>query len=338
MEAGILAARLRRFLTQTSTGDDVSNLRLVSHRWQVRLVRFRLHRQGTPLDAVLSLYEGDRAAWRCEVEAGLATNLSAQGLAVPTLLAYSADPVFLGYPFQIVRHVAGRTLAQELAVASAAQRVQGIDRFASLLARLHQLPVSQVMPRAMRDVQVPSDQHFARLRTEARRVLLDTHHLLEFEPVLAWIDASVRGLRWSEAVLAHNDYHPGNVLCGPDGVDRLIDWATVDASDSRYDLGWTLMLASTYWGPEASDAVMRAYRRACGRSVDAIEVFVLIAALRRMLLRGLPVHAARRKLGMPGRALINEPTEAAHLRSVCALVSRITGLRLPSVERVLDGL
>jgi aminoglycoside phosphotransferase (APT) family kinase protein len=208
----------------------------------------------------------------------------------------------------------------------------------SLLVRLHRLPLQQVMPADMLAARVPAARLHEMLMVQARSALLHRLRLTDFEPILAWIDSAFRGVRWSHSVLTHNDFHPGNVLCGPDGVDRLIDWATFDASDSRYDLGWTLMLASSYQGQGTYDAVLDAYRQAWGYPIESIDVFVLVAAVRRLMLRGLAVHAAARRIGVPRPRLIDEPQEAEHLRSVCALIAQISGSRLAGIELVLDGL
>jgi aminoglycoside phosphotransferase (APT) family kinase protein len=332
-----LAARLGAFLRPLVPNADVVDLRLLSHRWQVRTCRFSLYGQGPVRPCVLRLYDGPDAARRCRHETELAVNLCTQGFPVPEVLAHCLDPQVLGDPFQVVAHVGGSTLAEELARSRGAARQRCIERFMGLLVRLHRLPLQQVMPAEMLAEHEPTARLHETLMVQARAALLHTHRLTEFEPILAWIDSAFRGVRWSPAVLTHNDFHPGNILCGPDGVDRLIDWATVGASDARYDLGWTLMLASSYQGQSAYDTVLEAYRQAGGHPIESIDVFVLVAAVRRLMLRGLAAHAAARSIGMPRLRLINDPQEAQHLRSVCALIARISGSRLAGIERVLDG-
>ncbi len=333
-----LAARLRAFLRCGVADAEVVDLRPVSHRWQVRTYRFRATGGPCQGDWILRLYEGSRATQRCRQEAELVANLHALAFPVPQTLAYGVDPQWLGQPFQIVRHVAGHSLAEEMSRSEGPARQRCIQRFMGLLAHLHGLPLCRAMPEGLRAQQLPAERLHASLLTQARKLVLDTHGLSEFEPLLAWVERAFDAVRWGDAVVAHNDFHPGNILCGPDGVDRLIDWTTVGASDHRYDLGWTLMLTAAYQGPQVCEAVHDAYRKAWGQPIASIDVFVLVAAVRRMLLRGLPVHVAASRVGVPGPRLIDDRREADHLRSVCALIAQISGFRLPGVERVLDGL
>lgn len=338
VETAALAARLRVFLGSGLADGDVADLRRLSYRWQVRTYRFRLVDGLFEGDWILRLYEGSGAIERCQQESQLVANLGDLGFPVPQTLAYGVDTQLLGQPFQILRDVAGHTLADELSRSQGPARQRCIQRFMALLAHLHRLPLRQAMPEGLRAQQPPADRLHVSLLTQAKTLVIDTHGLREFEPLLAWIDQACAAVRWGDAVVVHNDFHPGNILCGPDGVDRLIDWTTVGAADHRYDLGWTLMLTAAYQGRHAYEAVFDAYRQAWGRSIESIDVFVLVAAVRRLLLRGVPVHAAAHKMGMPGPRLIDEWHEAEHLRSVCALIGQISGLRLPGVERVLDSL
>lgn len=337
-ETAGLAVRLRAFLGAGVAEGAVADLRRLSHRWQVRTYRFRLVGGQSPGDWILRLYEGSRATERCQQESELVANLWALGFPVPQMLAYAVDPHPLGQPFQIVRHVTGHTLAEELSRSQGPARQRCIQRFMALLVHLHRMPLHQAMPEGLRARQLPADRLHASLLTQARTLVVDTHGLREFEPLLAWVDRAFGDVCWGDLALAHNDFHPGNILCGLDGVDRLIDWTTVAASDHRYDLGWTLMLTAAYQGRQACEAVFDVYQQAWGQPIASIDVFVVVAAVRRLLLRGLPVHAAAGTMGLPGPRLINDRHEAEHLRAVCALIAQISGLRLPGVERLLHGL
>ena len=332
-----LTDRLRAFLRRERPDADVVDLRRLSHRWQVQIFRFGLVDSGVQTDFVLRLYEGADGVRRSQVEAELAANLEAQGFPVPGLLGHSSDPEALGRPFQIVRYIGGTTLAQAMAGADEVALQRCIVRLMQLLVRLHRLLPRAVVPAALASSSVPGDRFQQVLTSKARALIVQTHRLVEFEPLLAWIDAASAHVRWSDPVLTHNDFHPGNVLCGVDGVDRLIDWATVNVCDHRYDLGWTMMLAAAYWGPSGQASVLRAYQAAWVDELDSVDVFVLIAAVRRLVLRGVVAHAGAIGIGMPARPMVDDPGEVEHLRAVYALVPQICGLRLPSVERVLDG-
>lgn len=337
-EAAALAGRLRAFLGAGVAGGDVADLRRLGHRWQAQTYRFSLIGGRCHGDWILRLYEGPRAVQRCARETAWVTGLADLGFPVPGVLTHCLDPKVLGLPFQIVHLIAGHTLDEELAQCQGTSLQRCVERFVALQVQLHRLPVGSISPNDMPSEHCRADRQHQALLSQARRLILDTHRLVEFTPVLAWIERAFEDIRWGDAVIAHNDFHPGNIVCGPDGVDRVIDWATVSASDHRYDLGWTLMLTAAYHGHRAYEAVFDAYRHAWGQPIASIDVFVLVAAVRRLLLRGLPAHAAAGTMGLPGPRLINDRHEAEHLRSVCALIAQISGLRLPGVERLLHGL
>ncbi len=92
--------------------------------------------------------------------------------------------------------------------------------------------------------------------------------------------------RWTTAErgVCHFDFHPSNVLVGPDGW-VVIDWLTVAAGPSAADLARTLVL----WGQRSSGPVerfLRAVRREGrdrrGLADDDLDAWVRVVAAARV--------------------------------------------------------
>ena len=336
--ASLLARPLERFLRQRHPDARVGSLTWVRSRWQTEVHRFSLEAGGVSLDCLLRLYTGVDTGRRCSRESELLRGLRRVGFGVPELTAHCLDPIVLGQPFQVVSHIPGSTMAQVMADGVSDRREGWLQRCAALLAALHALDVKQLLPASDPALSCPPPVFFARLLEDARSVLLRACKLPEFAPVLDWLESELATVRWTPPVLNHNDVHPGNIVCGADGRDYLLDWTDFGVTDYRHDLGWTLMLARAYLGRAGRDVLLAAYEQARGRPVEQIGLFEVTAALRRLHLRGLPVYAASGAIGLRAGLRMNEPMEAQHLRAVYALIPELTGLRVPAVERSLHAL
>jgi Ser/Thr protein kinase RdoA (MazF antagonist) len=88
----------------------------------------------------------------------------------------------------------------------------------------------------------------SRLRNEVEASVPDVGLQAELVGLLGALDDGGRGV-------CHYDFHPSNVLVGPDGW-VVIDWITVAAGPSAADLARTLVL----WGRHSADPVVRFLR------------------------------------------------------------------------------
>ncbi len=81
----------------------------------------------------------------------------------------------------------------------------------------------------------------------------------------------------------HQDFHPGNVLVSADDGARVIDWTNFSATDPRFDLAWTLILAHLHGRPELRSKIFQGDQRKAGKLVDHIDSLEAIACARRLL-------------------------------------------------------
>jgi aminoglycoside phosphotransferase (APT) family kinase protein len=306
---GGLARALERFLRLSHPGAVVTGLEMSHDRWSMEVHRLRIETEDNSLDCLLRVYHGSQGALRCRREFELLEGLLRLGFGAPVLVAQCVDPSVLGRPFQVVRYIQGHTLAQEIAEAGVSGRGVWIQRCAGLMVKLHALGVSEVLPVAATTVSRAPALLFERMVDRARSARLDDICLRQFAPVLSWLEAAI--------------------------ADHVVDWTDFGVADHRHDLGWTLMLARSYLGRPARDALLHAYEEACGLPAEQVELFEVIAALRRLHLRWLPRYNSRQAIVPHLRVKMYPPLEAAHLRAVCEMVFEITGKRLPVVEASL---
>jgi Ser/Thr protein kinase RdoA (MazF antagonist) len=202
----------------------------------------------------------DRPDWNglAEFEGALLTSLADAGL--PVARPHGTVTVE-GRSGVILDRVAGPSLAQVLAGCRSEQAEELADRFAGL-----QLECNSVIVEGLPGL-VP------RLRGEIDVAVTDAALRAELVRLLAALDDGARGV-------CHYDFHPENVLVGPDGW-VVIDWLTVAAGPPAADLARTLVLWGRHTGEPVATflrAVRRIGRERRGLDDDALDAWVRVAA------------------------------------------------------------
>jgi aminoglycoside phosphotransferase (APT) family kinase protein len=165
------------------------------------------------------------------------------------------------------------------------------------------------------------------------------HHFerYEFDLVFDWLRERLPGVRFGSPSVTHGDYHPWNVLLRDDGTASVIDWTNVAVADYRADLAWTLLLMSTYGSAEPRSFILREYARFAGREVEQIELFDVIACLRRLATILIALGRGADQIGMrPGAEAMMK--DVSHIQKVYALLKDRSGLQIAAVEELLTAL
>ena len=202
----------------------------------------------------------DRPDWNglSEFEGGVLSGLSDAG--VPVARPHGTVTVE-GRSGVILERVDGPSLMEVLLAASRDEAEELAERFAAL-----QLEINSIALEGLPDL-VP------RLRGELEVTVPDAELRGELFGLLADLDDGGRGV-------CHYDFHPMNVLVGPDGW-VVIDWLTVAAGPPAADLARTLVLCGR-WSNEPLATFVRAVRRAGvaarGLGDDALDAWVRVAA------------------------------------------------------------
>jgi aminoglycoside phosphotransferase (APT) family kinase protein len=174
--------------------------------------------------------------------------------------------------------------------------------------------------------------------------LSEAHAALErfppsgFSRVLQWLEARRDQVPCQRPSPIHWDYHPGNVLLRDDGSAVVIDWTQIGASDSRFDLAWTLLLTSSHQGVEWRGLILKEYERLAGVEVEQIEYFDVAACLKRLGSVAASLTFGPEKLGMRPGAQAHMRRQMPAFKAVYALMLERTGIRVTEVESLFASL
>jgi aminoglycoside phosphotransferase (APT) family kinase protein len=249
------------------------------------------------------------------------------------MLLHEADAAFLGGPFSIMERLEGTTLWPVLAGAPPCQARHLLDRFGSLLARLHQLDwrpftehaaLYEANPTAILDELLASS-----------RWLYRQFDVGGFLAIVDWLQTHASDVAVQPAVV-HQDFHANNVfLCNDDRL-AVIDWTQIAVSDCRTDLSWTLMIMGDHGRPEWGERILQAYGRAAACPPDDLTYFSVIAFAKLLASRVICLKAGPEQLGLhPGTADATR-AELPILRKLSQRVRDITGITIPEVESALS--
>lgn len=202
----------------------------------------------------------DRPAWNglSEFESTVLNGLADAGL--PVARPHGTVTVE-GRSGLILDRVAGPSLMHVLLESSAGEAEQLAERFAELQLQCNAASVDGL------------PELVPRLRGEIEASVADVALRDELLALLAQLDDGAYGV-------CHYDFHPDNVLVGPEGW-VVIDWLTVAVGPPAADLARSLLLRGR-WTTEPVVSFQRTVRRvemaARGLDDDTLDAWVRIAA------------------------------------------------------------
>ncbi len=299
-------------------------------------------------DLVLRIYPGADAYEKSANEFRNLSLLRRASYPVPRVDCLERDHSPFGQPFIIMERIHGRPMWDAMFHAPRQEKQKRMQQFCGLFARLHAIDWRPLVPNpATFEPSGPYDlveRQFARWQP-----YIDALPLPGFKAGWDWLLEHQRQVTSTTASLVHWDFHPNNILIkdnwtpeqGADdeanGEATVIDWTGLELTDYRFDLGWTLLLLTTYEGDRWRAPLLREYERYAGHTVEGMEFFDAVASYRRLVSMVGSLAFGAEKLGMrPGAEEIMRG-QAKHLSKVYAKFQAITGLRMPEVERFLPS-
>jgi aminoglycoside phosphotransferase (APT) family kinase protein len=283
---------------------------------------------------IVKAYLGDFAREKARNEFNGMRQLQASVYPVPEVFAFDAGDPLLTKPFVVMERVDGQRLSDVLREAPAETQMALLSHFCELFFRLHSLDWRPFVPN-------PDDyspEGFVARSIDSTESFMRKYGRDEFNPVLAWLRERSRQVVCEQLSVVHYDFHPSNLLLKPGGQTVVIDWPSVQVSDSRFDLGWTLMLVGAYRDPEARELILHEYERIAGSPVEDIGFFEAVAAVNRLFDVAVTLHAGAERLGMRPEAAEQMRKNAPTLNYVYALLQATTSISIPQIEELLASL
>jgi Ser/Thr protein kinase RdoA (MazF antagonist) len=285
-------------------------------------------------DVILKIYHGESAGQAATREFQGLQQLSAAGFPAPKALLLAVDDSPFGRPCVLMEKIPGRLLAEVLAESSPAKQQELMTLFCQLFVDLHTLDWKPFVPDP---VPYQSKSPLNTWLSEAQN-LVEQLQLHAFDTIIDWLWERVGTVTSGRLSVIHWDYLPGNVLLRADGAAYVIDWTQIEVSDFRFDLAWTLLLLSTSGRPERRTVILNEYEHLAGFRIEQIEIFEVIACLKRLGSIFISLSKGATTLGMRPEAEALMRRDVGHIQAVYTVLQERTGRRLPEVERMISRL
>jgi aminoglycoside phosphotransferase (APT) family kinase protein len=286
-----------------------------------------------PHSHILRLYFGADAGPKASHEYRSLDLLARAGYPVPQVDLVEPSTGAVGRSFLIMQRIAGTSLGKRLREIDAAAQEREITRFCALFAKLHTL-----------DWQHLSGAEYVPTVTIAQQLAFwnslgaqnPSHSLTR---AIAWLQEASATVTPLPLGLVHWDFHHENILI--DAADKawVIDWTQFQATDTRFDFAWTLVLLASERDEEMAQAVRRGYlaQRGWDEEMVASEMrfFEAAASAKRLLSVLISMSSGADALGMrPGAEAIMS-SRLPRFATVYKQWLAITATPLPEVESML---
>lgn len=273
-----------------ATTINVLELQKLTSGWETEVysfdVAYSLNKENKREYLILRIFPGTGGKKKAAYEFELMKGLAEKNYPVPQVHHLVAEETPLGYPFIIMERLLGGTLTKVMEEAPAAEKQQLKALFMKCFAELHQLDWQAIIPNSSR-YELNNQFEYIEKPLHAMRRRVARHQLDEFMEVVEWLENRVATVPNEGLSLVHYDYHLGNIVLSEEKKPFVIDWSVSRVTDYRIDLGWTLLLESTYEASENRNILLSAYQTFRNSSVTNIEFFEVVAALRRLVVMAI---------------------------------------------------
>lgn len=155
--------------------------------------------------------------------------------------------------------------------------------------------------------------------------------LAGLEPGIDWLSRRSCFISPGRRALVHWDYHPQNVLIAPDGGPAVIDWSSAEVTDSRFDVGSTLVFLPN---EDSRRQFLAGYEQLSGAPVRDLAFFAAAGCFRRILIILTVLECGPERLGLRSevRDLVRSKA-MSHLADVYRRFRHVTDTDLSIVSR-----
>jgi len=284
-------------------------------------------------DLVLRVYQGEGAGRKSSKEYHLMRKLDGVGYPVPKVYGHEESREAIGKPFLLMERIKGTTLDAAYDGGTPEETRRGIDRLVALFAQLHRLDVAPFKG----ITELPChDDHVQDALDWYRRTAGGQAKWLK--PVVDWLAERKRCIEPVRQSVVHMDYHGMNVMLREDGSEAVIDWGASRIGDHRMDLGWTLLLYTTFGGEAYRDPILASYSKHSGRKVEDVEYFEVMAATRRIIDFATTMEGDADSVGLKPEVVEMMRASKEHYRRVHDSLMARTGIRLAAFTDILDSI
>ena len=282
---------------------------------------------------VLRVFQGNGAGRKSAKEYSLMRKLDEVGYPVPRVYSHEVSGETIGKPFILMEGILGTTLDAAYRNEEPEELQKGLSRLIRLFVRLHRLDVTP-----FKDVpELPfHDDHIQDNLDWYGRTAQE--HLSWLRPVVAWLTERKPYIEAVPPSLVHMDYHGMNVMLREDGSEAVIDWSASSIGDHRMDLGWTMLLYTTFGGEMFRDPILAIYTEHSGMEVADIEYFEVMAATRRIIDFVTTMEGDIDSVGLNPEVVEMMKESKEHYQRVHDVLTARTGIRLDEFAELLDSI
>ncbi len=340
MNAQRLAEQLSAYLESINperSSVSVTGIEEINMGWETELytfeVRSTINGEQVNERRVLRVFQGDGAGRKSAKEYNLMRKLDMVGYPVPRVYDHEGSGMIIEKPFILMERVLGKTLDETYRNESPEELRRGVDRLMTLFDRLHRLdvaPFKDIVDLPCHDDHIRDSLDWYKRTAQGR--------LMWLRPVVDWLKEREPCIDRVPQSLVHMDYHGMNVMLREDGSEAVIDWGASRIGDHRMDLGWTLLLYTTFGGEVYRAPILASYSEHSGRIVEAVEFFEVMAATRRIIDFATAMEGGADSVGLMPEVVDMMKTSKEHYRRVHGLLEDRTGVRLDKFAETLDSI
>lgn len=328
-----ISDRFQHYFESRYPGAQVMDFRFLTSGYESDVFTFiNQPAKGDPKPLILRVFPGENVTTKQVQEVRGLHLLQQAGFPVAAVLGYETDPAILGQPFTIMEKLKGKAIWPLLYQFPQAQADILLDRFSTLLVRLHQLDWRPFTPQPDRYEANPNlllDEDLADSRQWFQRFGIPG-----FTAVTDWLEAHKSEITMQRAVI-HLDFHANNVFLCDDDRLAVIDWTQIGVGDYRVDLCWTLLIMGDYGQPHWKERILRIYCQEAAHPIEGLDYFMVIADTRNLASTIISSQTNLAALGLNPVKSGSLEQQVSSIRKMYWRIQQTTGVTIPEVEAVL---